>query len=89
MSLLLQRPPAPSTRACSFNNGTWAPKQITLPEDLLTVPATGEAGHGTGRTGGSSTSPAGSVRSLTALAPARNTSGPVLRWEGRELARLA
>ncbi|MFE7713151.1 hypothetical protein ACFU6I_47245 [Streptomyces sp. NPDC057486] len=32
--------------ACSFNDGTWAPEEITLPEDLLTVPATGEAGHG-------------------------------------------
>ncbi|MFF2520317.1 hypothetical protein [Streptomyces sp. NPDC058086] len=31
--------------ACSFNDGTWAPEEITLPEDLLTVPATGEAGQ--------------------------------------------
>ncbi|MFE1989170.1 hypothetical protein [Streptomyces mirabilis] len=32
--------------ACSFNDGTWTPEEITLPEDLLTVPAPGEAGHG-------------------------------------------
>ncbi|MFF3748509.1 hypothetical protein [Streptomyces kronopolitis] len=32
--------------ACYFNDGTWAPEDITLPEALRTVPATGEAGHG-------------------------------------------
>jgi hypothetical protein len=32
--------------ACYFDGGTWSPEEITLPEDLLYVPATGEVGHG-------------------------------------------
>lgn len=31
--------------ACYFDDGTYAPEEITLPEDLQTIPATGEAGH--------------------------------------------
>ncbi|MGW0694877.1 MULTISPECIES: hypothetical protein [unclassified Streptomyces] len=31
--------------ACSFNDGTWGPEEITLPEELQTVPPTGQAGH--------------------------------------------
>ncbi|MFF2411415.1 hypothetical protein [Streptomyces sp. NPDC058092] len=31
--------------ACSFNDGTWAPQEITLPEDLETVPGPGKDGH--------------------------------------------
>lgn len=31
--------------ACRFNNDTLSPEEITLPGDLQTVPATGEAGH--------------------------------------------
>ncbi|MFJ4007700.1 hypothetical protein ACIPWL_30205 [Streptomyces sp. NPDC090023] len=32
--------------ACRLNDGTYAPEEITLPEDLLTVPVPGEEGHG-------------------------------------------
>lgn len=35
-----------AVRACYFNDGTWAPQEITLPEDLQTVPASGSAEHG-------------------------------------------
>ncbi|MFB6961723.1 hypothetical protein ACFCYB_33235 [Streptomyces sp. NPDC056309] len=31
--------------ACHFNNGTWAPEEITLPDALQAVPRTGEDGH--------------------------------------------
>ncbi|MEU9631626.1 hypothetical protein AB0D89_33230 [Streptomyces luteogriseus] len=31
--------------ACYFNDGTYAPEEITLPEDLQNVPAPGEDGH--------------------------------------------
>ncbi|MFE3907416.1 hypothetical protein ACFXPY_46230 [Streptomyces sp. NPDC059153] len=31
--------------ACYFNDGTYAPEEITLPEDLQNVPAPGEEGH--------------------------------------------
>ncbi|MER7833861.1 MULTISPECIES: hypothetical protein [unclassified Streptomyces] len=31
--------------ACYFNHGTYAPREITLPEDLQNVPAPGEDGH--------------------------------------------
>ncbi|WP_237540739.1 MULTISPECIES: hypothetical protein [unclassified Streptomyces] len=31
--------------ACYFSDGTWAPEEITLPEDLEIVPSAGEAGH--------------------------------------------
>ncbi|MGW3009518.1 hypothetical protein ACWC9R_11870 [Streptomyces sp. NPDC001219] len=30
---------------CYFNDSTWAPEEITLPETLRAVPATGEAEH--------------------------------------------
>ncbi|WP_233436172.1 hypothetical protein [Streptomyces anulatus] len=32
--------------ACYFNDGTYAPEEITLPEDLESVPAPGEGEHG-------------------------------------------
>ncbi|MEU1185961.1 hypothetical protein ABZ464_51805, partial [Streptomyces sp. NPDC005820] len=32
--------------ACYFNDGTWAPEEITMPEDLQTVPAPGSPEHG-------------------------------------------
>ena len=32
--------------ACFFHDGVWAPEEITLPEDLHTVPATSDAEHG-------------------------------------------
>jgi len=31
--------------ACSSNDSTRAPEEITLPEDLRTVPSAGEDGH--------------------------------------------
>ncbi|MEV0039448.1 hypothetical protein [Streptomyces sp. NPDC050804] len=31
--------------ACYFSDGTWAPVEIALPEDLETVPPAGEAGY--------------------------------------------
>ncbi|MER8225390.1 hypothetical protein ABTZ58_33525 [Streptomyces sp. NPDC094143] len=32
--------------ACYFNDGTWAPEEIAMPEDLQTVPAPGSPEHG-------------------------------------------
>ncbi|MEU6444822.1 hypothetical protein [Streptomyces sp. NPDC047046] len=32
--------------ACYFDDGTWAPQETTLPEDLRTVPAPGSPEHG-------------------------------------------
>lgn len=31
---------------CYFNHGTWAPEEITMPEELLNVPAPGSPEHG-------------------------------------------
>ncbi|WP_251021830.1 hypothetical protein [Streptomyces sp. ISL-98] len=31
--------------ACYFNDGTWAPEEIALPEDLQTAPAPGSPEH--------------------------------------------